>query len=304
MIPRSIALIASIAVGHSGCAVRRTSTPAVRACVAEPVDVAASEDHFSFRGVSPDGSKLVVGFSGGPDSSHGTDILDLQRGTRMRVESINNGGSFSRDGKFLVAAVNRGGRRWDIVELNLETKVTQEIAPDSAADFLPSYSPSGRYIVFNSYRTGRSDLYLYERATHTLTRLTSFDGYDAHAQFSPDERSIVFHREVARGNYDLILLDLPSMTERSLTSASGEESYPAFSPDGRSIVFSDDSDSPGKTNLSVYSLVSGSSRRLTTGGNSDTYAAWSADTRYIYFVSHRSGHAGIYRLRMDGARCE
>ena len=273
------------------------------ACVAEPVDVSPTEDHFSFRGLSPDGSKLAVGFSGGPDSARGTYVLDVSRGTRERVESLNNGGSFSFDNRYLVAAINRGARRWDVVELDLQTRQLQEIAPDSAADFLPSYSPSGRYIVFNSYRTGRSDLYLYERATRALTRLTTFDGYDAHAQLSPDERSIVFHREVTRGNYDLILLDLQTMAERALTSAPGEESYPAFSPDGRFIVFSDDSETPGKPNLSVYSFADQSSTRLTVGGNWDTYATWSRDGRFIYFNSRRSGRTGIYRIAMEGARC-
>ena len=192
----------------------------------------------------------AVGFSGGPDSAHGTYLLDLDRGTLEPIAQLNNGGSFSFDGRNLVAAVNRGARRWNIVELDLRTRQTEDIAPDSAADFLPSYSPSGKYIVFNSSRTGRSDLYLYERATRALTRLTTFDGYDAHAQVSPDERSIVFHREVTRGNDDLILLDLQTGTERSLTSAPGEESYPAFSPDGHDIAYSNDRDSPGNPTFS------------------------------------------------------
>jgi TolB protein len=265
--------------------------------------VSPNEDHFSFRGLSPDGSKLAIGFSGGPDSSRGTYLLDLSRGTRERIEALNNGGSFSFDGRNLVAAINRGGRRWDLVELDFETRQTHEIAPDSAPDFLPSYSPSGRYIVFNSYRTGRSDLYLYERATRALTRLTTFDGYDAHAQFSPDEQSIVFHREVTRGNYDLILLDLRTMAERSLTSAPGEESYPAFSPDGRYIAYSDDRDTPGKPDIFIYSLADNSAARLTSGGNSDTYANWSRDGRFISFNSRRTGRTGIYRVAMDGPRC-
>ena len=186
------------ACGPRNSAVSLLSSSEPAACVAEPIDVGSNEDHFSFRGLSPDGSTLAVGFSGGPDSTNGTYLLDLTRGARERIASLNNGGSFSFDGRHLVAAINRGRRRWDVVELDVRSRQLQEIAPDSAADFLPSYAPSGKFIVFNSYRTGRSDIYLYERATRALTRLTTFDGYDAHAQFSLDERSIVFHREVTR----------------------------------------------------------------------------------------------------------
>jgi TolB protein len=272
-------------------------------CAIEAVAVAADRDQFSFRGVSPDGRLIAIGFSGGSDSAKGTFLLDVATGQRTSIPELNNGGSFSPDGRFIVAAVNRGGRRWDVVEYDRETHGLREIAPDSAADFLPSYSPDGSLIVFNSYRTGRSHVYVYDRSTQGLRRLTTFDGYDAHAQFAPDGRAIIFHREVARGDYNLVLFDFVTGLEHMLTSATGEESYPAFSPDGAYVVYSDDRRHPGASDLTVMALGTGAIVPLTNGGGRDGYATWTRDGRYIYFTSHRSGRIGVYRIEMKGREC-
>jgi Tol biopolymer transport system component len=305
--PPVLLTIATATAALDGCrsaaVIGYPPVPDAAGCVIEAVAVAPDRDQFSFRGVSPDGRLIAIGFSGGSDSAKGTFLLDVATGHRTPIPELNNGGSFSPDGRYLVAAVNRGGRRWDLVEYDRDTHDVREIAPDSAADFLPSYSPDGRLIVFNSYRTGRSDVYVYDRTTRGLRRLTTFDGYDAHAQFAPDGRAIVFHREVTRGDYNLVLLDFTTGTERTLTSAPGEESYPAFSPNGDYLVYSDDRAHPGASDLAVMTLGTGAVSSLTNSGSRDGYATWTRDGKYIYFTSHRSGRIGVYRIPMKGPDC-
>jgi TolB protein len=267
------------------------------------VAVVDGQDHFSFRGVSPDGRRIAVGFSGGADSSRGIYLLDLVTRSRTTIPGLNNSSSFSPDGRYLISATYVDNRNTEILEYDLRTGRIDPIAPHPSADFLPSYSPDGRYIVFNSYRTGRSDLYLFDRVSRELRRLTTFEGYDAHAQFSPDGQRVVFHREVTRGNYDLVLLDLRTNTERALTTAPGEESYPAFSPRGDLVVYSDDRLSPGSTDLFVLNLRDNTTTRLTTNTPRAGYASWSRDGTYVYFTSTRSGNMGVYRIGMNGPAC-
>ena len=295
--------IASLYGCRSAAPIRYPQVAESTGCAIETVAASPDRDQFSFRGVSPDGRLIAIGFSGGSDSAKGTYVLDLITGQRTPLPVLNNGGSFSPDGRFIVAAVNRGGRRWDIVEYDRETRSLREIAPDSAADFLPSYSPDGQRIVFNSYRTGRSDVYVYDRRTQALRRLTTFDGYDAHAQFAPDGRTIVFHREVKRGDYNLVLLGVATGPELTLTSAPGEESYPAFSPNGEYLVYSDDRAHPGASDLAVRTLNGALIVALTNSGGRDGYATWTRDGRYIYFTSHRAGRIGVYRIPMRGTDC-
>lgn len=63
-------------------------------------------------------------------------------------------------------------------------------------------------VYFNSYRTGGSDLYVINLHTGALIRLTTYEGYDAYAQLSPDETRIAFHRNVGGENYDVLVMDL------------------------------------------------------------------------------------------------
>jgi len=307
MTPRAVVLPSITAIALYGCrSVAVIRYPQVRdtsGCVVEAVAVSPDRDQFSFRGVSPDGRLIAIGFSGGSDSAKGTFLLDVVTGRRTTIPELNNGGSFSPDGRFITAAVNRGGRRWDLVEYNRETRAVREIAPDSAADFLPSYSPDGGLIVFNSYRTGRSDVYVTDRGTQALRRLTTFEGYDAHAQFAPDGRAVVFHREVTRGDYNLVLLDFAAGTERTLTSAPGEESYRGGDDSFAHVVYSDDRHHPGASDLAVMTLGTSAVVSLTNGGGRDGYATWTRDGRYIYFTSHRTGRIGVYRIPMKGPDC-
>jgi Tol biopolymer transport system component len=136
-------------------------------------------------------------------------------------------------------------------------------------EFLPSYSPDGRRILFSSYRSGNSEIYLYERADGTLRRLTDNDACDAHAEFSGDGAKILFHRMVAKredGGYDFDLhsYDGASGEERRLTSTPHEESYGSWAPDG----------------------------------------SWTRDGEYVCFNSERRGTTDIFRMRMKGLDCE
>lgn len=166
-----------------------------------------------------------------------------------------------------------------------------------------SYSPDGKLIVFNSYRSGRSDIYVHDRATRALRRMTTFEGYDAHAQFSPDGRSIVFHRRAGKDDYNIMLLDVATGRERALTSAPGEEAYPAFSPTGREIAYVDGRDSTASTDLHVLSLKDASVRRLLTLPTYEGYPTWSRDGRFLYFTSRDSVGTRVQRVALDGSAC-
>ena len=307
-------------VFFAGCAkstnpIEYEATVDASGCIVEQITV-AEYDEYQVFGVSNDGTWLSTSWNTGYDdigvpigSAH---LLNLRTGEiRALPSGFNNSGAFSNDEQFHVSAQYMADGKTDIVEVELETAEVAIIAKHPAYDWLPSYSPDDRYIVFNSYREGnQADVYLYERSNGELTRLTEGAEYEAHAQFAPSGESVLFHRmnSVRDGggyDFDLISIDLATSTETRLTALPVEESYAAYAPDGRHIVFSSDFDeAPEKSNLYILDPSGDISAQLTDGDWKDSYAYWTRDGQYVYFNSDRTGATNVYRIPMSGFDCQ
>jgi Tol biopolymer transport system component len=277
-------------------------------CRLERVAGAAGENHVLFRGLSPDGRTLGVGWDRerGGATERGAYLLDLRTGRRRDLTGLNNAPSFSPDGRRLVAANYPGppNLRMEIVELDLASGTVRSLASDPASEWLPSFSRDGRWVVFNSTRSGGSDLYRVDTRTGAVERLTDDPRYEAHAQFSRDGRHILFHRQISGDDYGLAMLDLATRKVVELPGTPREEAYPAFSPDERRIAYSSDAgQEAGKPDLYVMRADGSRPRRLTAHPDKDAYATWSPNGRHIYFTRQGSDSVRIYRLEMRGGDC-
>jgi TolB protein len=280
---------------------------AAAACPTEQVAGVAGENHVMFHGLSPDGRTLAVGWDkgSGADTQRGAYLLDLRTGKRSDLPHLNNAPVFSRDGKYLVSA-NYAGRplRTEVVELDRKTVVTRTYASAESGEWLASYAPDGRSILFNSTRSGASDIYRARRDTGAVEQLTSDPRYEAHASFIDGGRRIIFHRQTEGDNYDLVIRDLKSGAEQLVGATPAEEAYPAMSPDGRWIAFSAVPEPGRQPNLYVMRRDDKGRVRLTEGATKDAYATWSPDGRSIYFVRFSEGGSTILRLKIRGGACQ
>lgn len=276
-------------------------------CVPELVSGAPGEGQSMFHGLSPDGREIAVGWESGSGTSvrRGAFILDLRSKKRTSLPHLNNAPSFSPDGRYLVAANYSDDPKMqtEIVELDRKTGTARTYASDPAAEWLPSYSHDGKRILFNSMRTGASNLYQVERRTGRIERLTSGETYEAHGQFFDRDRQILFNRNVRNDDYDVAIHDIRSGKSRSIGATTLEEAYPAISRDERWIAFSAVAEAGEKPNLYIMGPDGGGRRRLTAGADQDAYATWSADGRYIYFVRFHPEGGRVYRLRMRDGGC-
>lgn len=308
----SVLALASCSPAEHGIEYSQTVDPA--GCIVEQI-TNEDFDQYQVQGVSRDGRYLAHTWNRGEDSQGRLQrrvyILDLHTGSKTALEeAINNSGAFSPDSRYMVVAADDEHGKTEIIEVDIEAGTTTVISSQPEAwDWLPSYSPDGEHIVFNSSRIDdQMDVFVYERKSGSLRRLTTFDGYDAHAQFSPDGRRVMFHRMQSRregGGYDfdIYIVDLATGAETRLTDSPYEESYAAFAPDGLHMVLSSDfEEAPEKHNLYVRA-PDGSLTTLTDGDWVDRYAYWTPDGRYIYFNSDRGGIADVYRMPMQGTDC-
>ena len=268
------------------------------ACSPEPVAVEPGADHFQYDGFDQDGHWLVVGFRRGDEA--GAYKLNVKNGETVAIPKLNNVASFTPDGEKLVSAFLEGQTESSIVILDLISNERTDIAQSDNWDALPSFSPDGETVAFNSYRTGGSDIYTYNSTSGTLSQMSDHPGEEGNAQFSPDGNKLIFHRDIGERNFDLVELDLETQETRFLTSSLAEESYGSWSPDGETIVFSSaEYTGADKNDLFLMTSDGRQFRRLTHSDVYDTYPFFSRDGLAVYYNSKRDGEYGIFRVRLN-----
>ncbi|MGH2720793.1 MAG: hypothetical protein ACRDJO_04210 [Actinomycetota bacterium] len=169
--------------------------------------------------------------------------------------------------------------------------------PDDSA---PAWSPDNTRIAYSSVAEGAAnrDVYVLERASGAVTRLTSTPDDEVVAGWSPDATRILVVTNL-RGNLDVGVVDASTGAVTALTTAPSDEETPAWSPDGRRIAFT--SDRTGNPELFSMRPDGSDLRRLTTDDAPDVRPVWSPDSSQLAFVSWRGGEADIYTMRADGS---
>lgn len=108
-----------------------------------------------------------------------------------------------------------------------------------------SWSPDTRKIVFSSIdKSGNNDLYIYDRDTKSLTRLTNDYYDDRDPAWSPDGSKIAFASDRnpygLKNKHNLYLYDVATGGIDHLTYGNDNYLSPAWSKDGRKLAFTCD----------------------------------------------------------------
>jgi len=204
----------------------------------------------------------------------------------------------------------------------------------------PDFAPSGREILFTSYKRGNPDLYRRALSSTAEVPLSTRKGLNITGSWSPDGSKIALALS-KDGDAEIYTIAKDGDHPVRLTVSSALEVYPAWSPDGKQIAFV--SDRLGKPQIFIMDAAGGKARRLTTSGSynvnprwspkgdrivysrsqggfqiysirpdgsedtqltsagSNENPSWSPDGRFITFSSRRSGGDGIYVMRADGS---
>lgn len=173
--------------------------------------------------------------------------------------------------KGILAFITQKGDR-DALHLYDVTK--EKIVTDFSFDNIvgigsPTWSKDGKLIAFPATDFGgRSDLYVLNTETESLTRLTN-DYYDERdPDFSPDGKYIVFSSDrttFGMNKYNLFLYDLTSNGISYLTIGDQIDYNPRFSPDGSKVVFT--SNATGEQNIWMIDLNKNASSSIGKPGN-------------------------------------
>jgi TolB protein len=251
---------------------------------------------------SPDSQKVVFASnrSGKPNSGQlyvcNIDGSELQQLTDLPGAVVQP--SWSSDGKYLY-----GYQEWEtpdeeygyVVEIPVSRDKTKVLtgpsrAATSVIDSYPNVSPDGKTIVFQSDRTGNTEIYSVDANGKNLKQLTNTTGPNYGPVWSPIGNLIAFASERDKDS-EIYTMKPDGSAQTRLTNIPGDDSHPHWFPDGSRILFNSPRNTPDQTKdwalqyHDVYSITADGKdvRRYTNNKTIITYSSVSPDGKMIAF---------------------
>ncbi|HLN98373.1 MAG TPA: protein kinase [Pyrinomonadaceae bacterium] len=180
----------------------------------------------------------------------------------------------------------------------------RSLSDNTGDDYAPEVSPDGRFIIFNSNRTGNPEAYRVSTDGGEAQQLTR-GGVATHS-ISPDGRWLLYNPFT--GGIRKLSLD-GSGSETELV-ARGNLRYPQVSPDGKLLAYYFDDEKTNRPKIAIIEFPSGAAVRtfdLPVTSQSGLYDSlfyrgfhWSPDGRAIVYINTLGGVSNIWSQPLDG----
>jgi serine/threonine protein kinase len=207
--------------------------------------------------------------------------------------------AWTPDGKLVYAS--RTGENWDIWIANRDGSESKQLTADAFIDQQPSVSVDGRYVVFQSNRSGSRNIWRMDVDGSNLKQLTEGSYLDAYPVCSTDSHSVIF-MSVRSGTWTIWKVGIDGGAPVQLTDQPSE--YPTISPDGKLIAyFYIDEKANSQPRLAIIPIEGG--HPVKTVDLSRTVQpiafAWMPDGRSIAYLDTGSGIQNIWTQPLDGS---
>jgi TolB protein len=210
------------------------------------------------------------------------------------------GMAVSPDGQWLAFDSDRGGHQ-AIYLMPRAGGEPELLSPDSADDFMPSWSPDGREVAYYGFRGGRRRLFVIPAIGGKPSPVVSDSGNQRFPDWSPDGRRLVYHSD-RTGRFELYVVEREAgarwSAPRQLTTEGGQEAR--WSPGGGEIVYLRNG------GLWVIAPNGGAPRLLVDSRDPalrpvPLLAQWSPDGRMLYYKAlDGEGHASLWSVPVGG----
>jgi len=176
----------------------------------------------------------------------------------------------------------------------MNTGEYRKIAESGYKEQHPQYSPDGRWIAFDSDRSGERGLWTCEADDENCQQITSYKGtVGGTPRWSPDGRWITFDSRM-EGLSQIYVISSDGGAPRRLTSGDAENLIPSWSRDGRWIYFQ--SHRSGQWLVWKTPANGGEPVQVTHSQGGASFE--SADGKYLYFFSEET--RALFRMPVGG----
>lgn len=206
--------------------------------------------------------------------------------------------AWSPNGKIVYAS--RTGETWDLWMANNDGSDSKQLTADPFVDQQPAVSPDGRYILFQSNRSGARNIWRIDADGNNPKQLTQGNSVDASPVVSPDGQFVVF-MSLRSGTWTIWKVGIDGGAAVQLANRSSE--FPSISPDGKSIsYFYADEQSNNQPKLAVIPFEGGAPVRTIDLPRSvpPIAFAWMPDGKSIAYLDNSSGILNVWSQPLDG----
>ena len=202
------------------------------------------------------------------------------RTERRAVGKDISSAALSPDGSRLVVTA-----RGEVFDIPAEKGVTRNISRTPGAnDRSADWSPDGKYIAWIGDGTGETEVYLYDVASGSASRLTDgSDTYIRSLQWAPDSKTILYTDRKNR----VVEVAVPGGARRTLLQNPESEFYGiSISPDSKWLAYT----RPAPNDMSVvyvFNIATGKEYPVTERWYDSSSPVFSADGKYLIFSSDR-----------------
>lgn len=191
---------------------------------------------------------------------------------------------------------SHGNAAWAISQIDLTAvdKEETELLSGSEQDGSPTISPSGKKLAFQSWRSGRQDIWISDIDGKNAVQLTDGRGFSGSPAWSPSGRQIAFdsHRN---GFFRVCLMGAQGEDPHPLPGGAYDDIVPSWSLDGRYLYFN----SNRSGSWQIWRTAAdgfGAAEQITVNGG--FVAKASPDGQWIFYT--RLNEPGLWKRAVSG----
>lgn len=270
----------------------KMESPIVASLDFEPKQLTTNMYREIFFMWSPDGKRIVYN-----SQLYGDSEIWLMNsdGKNKIFLGIGNSPVFVPDGKKILFICSNNKTSWDFCAMESDGKNKTRLTSDGNEKWLPSFSPEGTKIVFDSW-TGNGYNIFTMNSDGTNTKQLTFDARSDYPSYNPDGNKIAYLNSIGRS---ICIMDSDGENKKQIVQLGNSASKPVWSPDGRKIAFS--SNISGNDDIWIIDSNGENLRQLADSNEVDFNPAFSPDGKKLAYVSGKISEFNIWMMDSDGS---